>query len=147
MGSNAALIATLQAPDGTPIVVAAAHLDPFTSRMRECQVALLRRALEPANGQRIVLMGDMNFRPAASAFRILVDAGWQTAAIAEALPIDQIWVAPGPEWTVEPLWPAGSIDANLSDHYPVGARLDFAAQKAPEVSPRLSAPKETCTAS
>jgi endonuclease/exonuclease/phosphatase family metal-dependent hydrolase len=141
MGSNAALIATLQAPDGAPIYVAAAHLDPFTSRMRECQVGLLLAALEPVRGQRVVLMGDMNFRPTANAFRLLQDEGWTNLAVAESLPIDQVWLGPGTDgWTAQPLWPPGSIEANLSDHYPVGVRIDFGEGRPQATPAKLAAP-------
>ncbi|MPZ49138.1 MAG: hypothetical protein GEU75_07545 [Dehalococcoidia bacterium] len=144
MGSNAALIATLRAPDGGSIYVAAGHLDPFTSRMRECQLGMLLRALEPAAGQRVVLMGDMNFRPTANAFRLLQGAGWQNVAVAESLPIDQIWLAPWEGWSSEPMWEVGSIEANLSDHYPVGARIDFGERRVEPGPVKIEAPVEGC---
>jgi endonuclease/exonuclease/phosphatase family metal-dependent hydrolase len=144
MGSNAALVATLRSPDGGHIYVAAAHLDPFTSRMRECQVGMLLRALAPVAGQRVVLMGDMNFRPSANAFRLLQEAGWQSVAVAESLPIDQIWLGQWEGWSSEAMWEAGSIEANLSDHYPVGARIDFGERRVEPGAVRIEAPAEGC---
>jgi endonuclease/exonuclease/phosphatase family metal-dependent hydrolase len=144
MGSNAALVATLRAPDGGHIYVAAAHLDPFTSRMRECQVRMLLQTLSPATGQRVVLMGDMNFRPNANAFRLLQESGWQNVAVAESLPIDQIWLGPWEGWSSEAMWKTGSIEANLSDHYPVGARIDFGEQRVESGTMKIEAPAEAC---
>jgi hypothetical protein len=82
-------------------------------------------ALEPFRGQRAVLMGDMNFRRQAATSGLLRDAGWELAAFEDSWTIDQIWLAPWTGWTAEKLWEPGTIVENLSDHYPVGVRLDF----------------------
>jgi endonuclease/exonuclease/phosphatase family metal-dependent hydrolase len=131
MGSNSAQVAVVRTPDGQPLAVAVAHLDPFTSRMRACQVDLILSVLAPLAGQRLLLLGDMNFRPGSGEYQKLLDAGWELLAIEPSLRIDQVWAPRGSVANHEPLWETSSrigLDADgqrLSDHYPVGVLVTF----------------------
>jgi endonuclease/exonuclease/phosphatase family metal-dependent hydrolase len=151
MSSNSALVAVLQTPDGQPLIVAVAHLDPFTSRMRSCQVDLILSVLQPLAGYRTLLLGDMNFRPNSGEFRKLLDAGWEALAIETTLPIDYIFTRTGVGTTSTQLWPAeaglGVVDGQrLSDHYPLGALVKFADRDELAPAPELSPPSSRCSA-
>jgi endonuclease/exonuclease/phosphatase family metal-dependent hydrolase len=149
MGSNSAQVAVVRTPDNRPLVVAVAHLDPFTSRMRACQVDLILAVLAPLAGQRALLLGDMNFRPNSGEYRRLLEAGWELLAIEPSLRIDQIWAPAGTVTAHEPLWaPDSDIGLRegqrLSDHYPVGALVTFAEADSPGAEPRLEPPSGRC---
>jgi endonuclease/exonuclease/phosphatase family metal-dependent hydrolase len=141
MGSNSALVAIVETADRRPLVVAVAHLDPFTSRMRSCQVELILSVLDHFAGGRVLLLGDMNFRPNSAEFGLLQNKGWEALAIEPAIRIDHIWASRGAVAANEAMWDEeerlGVVDGQrLSDHYPVGRLITF-----PEV-PRAEIPRE-----
>jgi endonuclease/exonuclease/phosphatase family metal-dependent hydrolase len=148
MGTNSALAATLALPDGSSLTVIVPHLDPFTSRMRACQVDLLLEVAAQAGEGPAILLGDMNFRTTSAEAQKLAAAGWQAAAVEPTRGIDQVWLAPGTSWSIQPLWSDAELAATLrprllSDHLPVGAALTVEAAQTSE-KPRLALPQSAC---
>jgi len=145
-GSNSGLVAVLRLPDGSSLAVAAVHLDPFTSRMRSCQLDVLLEALKPFEGRRVLLLGDMNFRlPNAAEAAKLRDAGWGLLAVEETYRIDQVWARPAEGLQAEPLWTAATVPGReplLSDHFPVGATVTVQGETAD--APEIATPRTTC---
>lgn len=147
MGSNSGLVAVLRLPDGSSLVVAAVHLDPFTSRTRSCQLDVLLEALAPFEGLRVLLLGDMNFRlPNATEAMKLRDAGWGLVTYEETYRIDQIWMRPAEGIQAEAFWSAATVPGReplLSDHFPVGAAITL--QGGAVEAPPIARPQTTCT--
>jgi endonuclease/exonuclease/phosphatase family metal-dependent hydrolase len=113
----------------------------MSSQTRSCQVDALKEMLAPFSDQRVLLLGDMNFRPQSNEGQKLSAAGWQLAALS-SWPVDQIWLDPSASFTVEDWWAGFELPRDISDHLPIGAKLSFEApRQAVKVAKNRSTPR------
>lgn len=125
IGNVGALRAVLTTPDGQPLNVFIVHLDPSSQIVRMCEVNSLIQQMQPFFAQRTVLLGDMNSNSSSREFSKLEQAGLQSVAVANYLGIDQIWVAPGANWSTTPWFQSFQRPVDVSDHHPIGAEIKF----------------------
>jgi hypothetical protein len=90
-----------------------------------CEVNSLIRLMQPYTQRRVLLIGDMNFRPSSPEFARLMQAGWQSVAVEPSGGIDQIWIYPSVVWDTTPNFPSLIVPSGISDHYPVIAELNL----------------------
>jgi endonuclease/exonuclease/phosphatase family metal-dependent hydrolase len=123
IGRQGVLRATLTSPDGEPLNVFVAHLDPGSADTRMCEIYALIQRMQPYTRQRTLLMGDMNFDASSREFAQLEQAGWKSVTIERSWGIDQIWIFPSVRWTISNWFDSLPEPTGISDHNPIGAEI------------------------
>jgi len=140
-----ALRATLLTPGGQTLHVFVAHLDPFSTEIRQYQIEALIDQMEPYQEQIAILLGDMNFCVGSPEYTTLRQTGWRHVAL--ATDIDQIWISPAASWASEPILLFGSFAVNfrdMSDHLPAGAEIHLYPTPVPAPDPHRYSPGPDC---
>jgi endonuclease/exonuclease/phosphatase family metal-dependent hydrolase len=116
-----ALRATLLNAEGQSLNVFIVHFDPFSTRIRLCQLDSMINQLDPYKEQTTILLGDMNFSVDSLEYVALRQAGWQPVAVSTE--VDQIWIPADTDLSGKPPFMLESPVSGLSDHLPVGAEF------------------------
>ena len=124
--NGVALRATLAVTPEQHVNVLAVHLNSMSRETRACQVEALFDMTEGLPG-RTILLGDMNFRANSPQGAVVRDGGWQLVVAQEQWPIDQIWLDGFGAFSEGAWWDGVMQPARISDHFPVGAEVTFAA--------------------
>ena len=148
VGTNGALRAVLQTPDGQNLNVIIAHLDPIDQAHRACQFDILRMAMESRSDQPGILMGDINAIPDAPEVKYLTQGGWELVQSETWWRIDNIYILTKKAWSKENICFTPPISSNpdciphkdISDHIPVGAVISFYDASNPVSIPSLLTP-------
>jgi endonuclease/exonuclease/phosphatase family metal-dependent hydrolase len=118
------LRAAVAATPNSRLQVFVTHFYSMSSQTRSCQVDALLEMMAPYAEERVLLLGDMNFRPQSNEGQKLSSAGWQLAALS-SWPIDQIWLDPRAGVTAGDWWAGFTLPRDISDHLPIGVDLTF----------------------
>jgi endonuclease/exonuclease/phosphatase family metal-dependent hydrolase len=133
--NGVALRATLAITPQVEVNVIAVHLNSMSSQTRSCQVEAVFDMAAELEG-RTLLLGDMNFRPAADQAAALAGGGWQLLEAQAEWPIDQIWLDGSGMATVGDWWEGVIQPSRISDHFPVGVDISFTAAPAVQATAR-----------